>query len=98
MRLYEFHKFEVEANRQRFRVHYEVRENGMLRSEYLPEDGDGPNGGWFSTEGEAWDYARRLARVAGTKYVNIFVVGKDFVPLPGYRERMLRIYPLYTQG
>ena len=75
-----------------FRVDFEVRENGMLRSDFTPERDEEP----FPTEEIAWAFAEYLNRVAPPHIVNIYVVDGTWSPVPGYREREMRRYPSGT--
>jgi hypothetical protein len=72
-----------------FRVAFEVRDNGMLRSDLCPEREEPA----CRTEQEAWALAERVART-GSHIVSVYVVhAKTFVPVEGYRGRMLKPYP-----
>ena len=73
-----------------FRVAFERRENGMLRSDYFPERDENP----IPTETEAWNEARSFAAVAPKEYVNIYVIRcDDWTPVPGYAAKRLRTHP-----
>jgi hypothetical protein len=74
-------------------VHFEVRERGMLRSDYFPDVRAGELG--LETEEEAWRMAADFARAPQKhEVVNVFVVrARDFAPVDGYAERTLNRYP-----
>ena len=80
------------SERSGFCIHFEVREGGMLRSDYFPDVRNGEPG-IERLEG-AWAMAEEFAKASPReKYVNIYVVSAvDFVPAPGVRKK-IRPYP-----
>lgn len=73
-----------------FRVSFEHREGHMLASDFFPDRDEAP----IETEKEAWQLAAWFAEKAPVNFVNIYVVNaKTFLPVDGYRERMLRRFP-----
>lgn len=63
-----------------FRVHFEVREDGVLKSDYFPDKDED----LFETEIEAWELARRFANACEKKksnVVNVYVIDHNFKPV-----------------
>lgn len=73
-----------------FRVTFEVREGGILRSDHFPEDDEPP----FTTEDEAWEYAEKFAKAGRDKgIVNVYVIyADDWTPVKGYKEKELNYH------
>ena len=59
-------------------IHFEVIENGLLKSDYFPDfrNGEEP----ISSESEAWKIARQFANSTNSNYVNIYVMNTNFRP------------------
>lgn len=75
----------IEA-KEGFRIHFEVREGSILRSDFFPDREEE----LIKTEDEAWKLARRFAcAVDFNTYVNIYVINKTFSPVVGYRDKKL---------
>ena len=75
---------EMIRNRSGFRVSFDIRENGLLKSDHVPERYETP----FSTEDEAWEFARKLSPIPGV--VNIYVIyASTWQPVEGYYSKML---------
>jgi len=68
-----------------YMVHFEHKRGGMLHSDYFPEKHDGET--LIKTEEEAWELAIRFAEKTKGKCLNVYVIGSNFVPVKGYRER-----------
>lgn len=79
------------AARTGFMVHFDKREGGMLISDFFPDKHQGEP--LFEFESVAWDWAKNFAAYAPACYVNIYVIGSDFVPVIDYARRKLRQYP-----
>ena len=74
-----------------FLVHFEKVVGGMLHSDYLPNVRAGYRP--IPDEDEAWNIAEKFAFETSLRCVNIYVVHSDnFVPVDGYRERMISNY------
>lgn len=71
-----------------YRVHFERRDDGVLISDHCPE----VNEALMPSLSEAWELARRISVVIPNA-VNIYVVDQTWLPVAGYRERMLRPHP-----
>lgn len=74
-----------------YMVAFERREGGLLCGDHFPDKHGGE--ALIKTEGEAWMLAQRFADKMGERIVNVYVIGSDFVPVNGYRERIIRAYP-----
>ena len=72
-----------------FRVHFETRGGGLLRTEYFP----GRDEPMIKTEDGAWKLAREFSKVDPKKYVNIYVVNSEHSPVDGYRDHVENCYP-----
>jgi hypothetical protein len=73
-----------------YRVQWEWRERGLLRSDMTPDREEEP----FKTEKEAWEFAVKLATVIGDRICNVFVIdAKTFAPVPNYESKTLLRYP-----
>ena len=75
---------EMIRTRSGYRVSFEMRDNGLLKSNHTPDQNEVP----FATEEEAWDFARKLSVVPDV--VNIYVVwAGDWTPVSDYGAKML---------
>jgi hypothetical protein len=82
---------EGRTGRKGYVVKFEVRENGMLRSDHFPDVLRGEPG--IDTEEAAWNLAQAFANKSGADFVNIYVCrARDFMPVEGYGERTIRPY------
>ena len=74
-----------------FRVEFEHIEGGILASDHFPDNDEET----IRTEGEAWEYAKKFAEACKDEgIVNVYVIhGDDYVPVEGYKERELNLYP-----
>ena len=73
-----------------FMVSFEVRERGILRSDYFPDKHDGEP--LIQTEEEAWDLAKRFGSSTDDNHVNIYVIDSSFSPVMGYEQKKLKRY------
>jgi hypothetical protein len=65
-----------------YRVHFEVVDRGILRSNYVPDRDEEP----FVSYDAAWAFAEKLARATRGKFVNFFVVrASDSTPCGAQR-------------
>ena len=71
------------AQPQTYLIHYEVPQRGGMRAGLLATDAP------FTTEDEAWDFARRFAMASRYRYFNIYVVDHACQPVCRWNERML---------
>ncbi len=74
-----------------FRVSFEVRKNGCLRSDHFPEGDEDV----IENEEVAWGLARKFS-MADMEWpiVNVYVIyAIDFTPVKGYKGRMFNIHP-----
>jgi len=76
----------------KYLVYFEKREGNFLRGDSFPEKNDTPSS--FDTEDEAWEWAEKFAALDlfGKKYVNIYVVYENFMPVPNYNDKILNSY------
>lgn len=75
-----------------YMVHFEVREGGFLKGDYFPDYHSGEP--LLETEEEAWKLANEFAMFSNPeRYVNIYVVKGNFIPVDGYELKELRRYP-----
>lgn len=81
--------WENTAALQGFRVHFELREDGVLASDYMPERDEAP----IPTLDVAWEIARRMDEFAPGHIVNIYVIDLKWRPVTGYDSKRLRRYP-----
>jgi hypothetical protein len=73
-----------------FRVHFEIRERGILSTDYFPNN----NEPTIKSLKLASEFAFRFARaVDPEKYVNIYVVDETYSPVPGSKDYILNKYP-----
>jgi hypothetical protein len=72
---------------QAYLIHFSRRAAGGFVGDYVPADMP------FSTESEAWTFARKFAQATKETYFNIYVVDHHYKPVVGYREKMLNIIP-----
>jgi hypothetical protein len=70
-----------------YMVHFERIEGSMLVSDYFPEKRLGEP--LINTEQEAWDLAKRFAAATYGRCVNIYVIGENYAPVPGYEGRKI---------
>jgi hypothetical protein len=77
----------IENESKGFMVSFKRRCGAMLISGYFPERFEGET--LIPTEEEAWDLAERFSEKAGERFVNIYVVDSNFIPVPNYKTRML---------
>jgi len=70
-----------------YMVHISRRDGRFLRSEYFPDKLLGEP--LIPTEEEAWELAKKFAAKTVGKYVYIYVVDRDYVPVPGYEFRRI---------
>jgi len=70
-----------------FMVHFERVEGHMLCGDGFPDKHGGEP--LIANESDAWDLAAKFAAKTVGRCVNIYVVRADFVPVDGYRERMI---------
>jgi hypothetical protein len=75
----------------RYRVHFEVRSGGMLRTDYFPDRDEPGIEGIVKTA----KLADRFAEATGPNTVNVFVVDADYVPIGG---TILKRYPPADTG
>lgn len=76
--------------RKGYMVHFEVREGGVLRSDYFPDKHEREP--LIQTEEEAWSLAKRFADSTDENTVNIYVVDNTFSPVSGYDNKRLKRY------
>lgn len=75
-----------------YMVSFERHHEGCkLSSDHFPDKHAGEK--LIETEQEAWRLAQRFADKMGNRIVNVYVIGSDFVPVLGYRNRIIRAYP-----
>lgn len=72
-------------------VAFETRERSSLISGYFPDKH--ANEPLIQDLEDAWRIAALFAKVDPLTYVNIYVIGDDFVPVKGYSKRELNKYP-----
>ena len=82
----------IDGKPRGYMVSFERREGCMLGSGHFPDKYAGEP--LIESEWQAWDLARRFAATAPPEYIHICVIGHDFVPLKGYRERGYRFEAL----
>ena len=70
-----------------FMVHFEWKKGGILEGDYFPDKHAGEE--LIETEKEAWLLAAEFAKRTRGKIVNVYVVGREFVPVAGYREKYI---------
>lgn len=76
----------IETKEYGFRIHFEVREGSILRSDYFPEIDEEI----IDSEEEAWELATRFAKATDSSiYVNIYVVDHTHHPVAGYNDKKL---------
>lgn len=73
-----------------FMVSFEIREGGVLRSDYFPDKHSGEQ--LIETEEEAWELARKFASSTNKTYVNIYVIDHTFSPVRGYENKKIKSY------
>lgn len=69
-------------------VSFEHAGDGFLRGDHFPDKHAGEE--LISTEEEAWRLAEAFAKATYGRCVNIKVVGSDFAPVEGWKERMIK--------
>lgn len=80
-----------------FRVHYEHKVGIFLDSHCWPSRAEAP----LPTEEIAWAYARAFAnRHTVGRFVNIYVIDNNSVPVQGYRQKMIenRLAPVIVES
>jgi len=70
-----------------FMVAFELKFEGMLRSDHFPDKHAGEP--LITTEAEAWELAKAFAENMVGKAVNIYVVNHNFAPVPNYKTRYI---------
>jgi hypothetical protein len=79
----------IRESERGFRVHFEIREGGILTTDYFPAR-DEP---MIKDLRLASDFAKRFAMaVDKEKYVNIYVVDETYSPVPGYQDHIINKY------
>lgn len=78
-----------------YAVSFEWIEGGMLRSDHFPDVHPRfGNEQGIPTEAQAWSMAREFAAAMKGKVCNVYVIRADnFVPVVGYRDRMIMNRP-----
>lgn len=71
-----------------YMVSFEVKERGILRSDYFPDKHAGEP--LIPTEEEAWELAEQFAKATDGDVVNIYVIHHTFYPVKGYASKMLK--------
>jgi hypothetical protein len=72
-----------------FMVHFELRKDHMLHTDYFPEKHLGED--LIRTEEDAWNLAKRFSLI-NEDYVNIYVIDHNFQPVSGYKTREIKEY------
>ena len=70
-----------------YMVTFDWKEGPILRSDHFPDKHAGEP--LIESEEEAWNLAAAFAWKTVGKCVNIYVIGDDFCPVPGYRSRKI---------
>lgn len=70
-----------------FMVHFDEVKGAMLHSGYFPEKHEGEK--LIETADEAWELAKSFAKKTKGKFVNIYVIGSDFRPLPDHSKNTI---------
>lgn len=70
-----------------YMVHFERIRGGCLESDCFPDRHAGEL--LIQTEEEAWALASQFAAVTRGQCCNFYVIGADFVPVPGYEARRI---------
>jgi len=70
-----------------YMVAFELREGGILTSDYFPDKKKGEK--LIETEEEAWALAYRFAAATVGHCVNLYVVDQDYSPVPGYDTKRI---------
>jgi hypothetical protein len=70
-----------------FMVSFEWKKGGILESDHFPDKHAGEP--LIETEKEAWLLAAEFAKKMRDKVVNLYVIGRDFAPVDGYRDKYI---------
>lgn len=70
-----------------YMVSLERVEANMLCVDYFPDQAAGEE--LIPTEHEAWKLAKAFAKKTHGKYVHIYVVKSNYIPVPDYRQLMI---------
>jgi len=73
-----------------YMVSFEVKEGGVLRSDYFPDKHAGET--LIASEETAWILAEQFAEASDDNHVNIYVIDETFSPVRGYSERKMKVY------
>ena len=71
-----------------YMVSFEHSDGRFLNSDYFPNKNAGE--ALIATEAEAWHLARLFAAQTNGRCVNIYVMGSDFSPVPGYEKQLIK--------
>ena len=86
MKLNEAMKIINNSDTPGFRVHFEIPREGLLYSGYFPDDDEE----LIENEKIAWGLAKKFALKTKGKYVNIYVVDSQFIPVLGYEKQQIK--------
>ena len=78
---------EINNKPKGYMVSFEWYGDGFLRSDHFPDKHGGE--ALIETESEAWELADRFARATKGKTCNLYVVGHNFTPVEGYKDRYI---------
>lgn len=70
-----------------YMVSFEWKKGMFLHSDHFPDKYAGES--LIETEEEAWKLAVQFAEKTRGKVVNVYVIGRNFAPVAGYRERLI---------
>ena len=70
-----------------YMVSFEVKSGPILCSDHFPDKHAGEE--LIKTEADAWVLARQFAEKTKGKCIHIYVIGSDFRPVPGYRDKII---------
>ena len=86
--LKEWKKAAIEAKKG-FRVHFEIRGNGVIAGDYMPDRDELA----LPSENAAWLLVDDLNHYAPDNIVNIYVVDSQWIPVGDYKIGLRRKYP-----
>ena len=77
----------INERSQGFLVSFERKQGCILAHDYFPDRSAGDS--LIKTEKEAWRWARDFAKKTKGRFINIYVVDHNYIPVPSYKEKMI---------
>lgn len=88
MKMHEAMRIIRDVKPKGYMVSFERSDGRFLTSDYFPDKHAGEP--LIETEEEAWELAQRFAANTTGRYVNVYVVDRNFAPVPNYKQKIIK--------